>query len=282
MEHAMTTASKIGNDAGDAARATTHNKYFQLLGRVGLAAYGLVHFTIAVLATRVALGAGGEKTDKGGALQTLAAQPGGRALLWAITVGLAMLVLWRLGEAAVGLQWVRPQNKRTRKRIESAATAVVFGVLALSAGRLAAGGGAGSDKPQEAFTARVLALPLGQVLVAAAGMAVIAVGGVYVYRGVRKKFLDDLDLSTASPAARKIATRLGQAGYPAVGVSYGIIGLLIVSMATTYRPDKAVGLDAALTALAAQPYGTALLLLAAAGLACFGVYCLFDARYRRG
>jgi hypothetical protein len=39
--------------------------------------------------------------------------------------------------------------------------------------------------------------------------------------------------------------------------------------AMTYRPDTAVGLDAALTTLAAgQPYGTALLLLAAAGLAC--------------
>jgi hypothetical protein len=50
----------------------------------------------------------------------------------------------------------------------------------------------------------------------------------------------------------------------------------------TYRPNKAVGLDAALTTLATQPYGTALLLIVAAGLACFGLYCLFDARYRRG
>jgi hypothetical protein len=249
---------------------------------VGLAAYGLVHFTIAYLATRVALGASGAKADKSGALQTLAAQPGGRALLWAVTVGLAMLVLWRLGEAAVGLRWVRPQNKRTRKRIESAVMAVVFGVLAVSAGKLAAGGGAGSDNQQETFTARVLALPLGQVLVGAVGVALIAVAGFEIYRGVRKKFVEDLDLSTASPTARTAAIRLGQAGYPALGIAYGIIGLLIVSMAVTYRPDKAVGLDAALTTLAAQPYGTALLLTVAAGLACFGVYCLFDARYRRG
>ncbi|HEU4421099.1 MAG TPA: DUF1206 domain-containing protein, partial [Pilimelia sp.] len=46
-------------------------------------------------------------------LATLAAQPGGRALLWTVTVGLAMLVLWQLGEAAVGLRWLRPRNKRT-------------------------------------------------------------------------------------------------------------------------------------------------------------------------
>jgi Domain of Unknown Function (DUF1206) len=278
----MTTAGQVGHAAGDAARDTTENRYFQLLGRVGLAAYGLVHFTIAYLAARVALGASGAKADKSGALQTLAAQPGGRALLWAVTVGLAMLVLWRLGEAAVGLRWVQPQNKRTRKRTESAVMAVVFGVLAVSAGKLAAGGGAGSDNQQEAFTARVLALPLGQVLVGAVGVALIAVAGFEIYRGVRKKFVEDLDLSTASPTARTAAIRLGQAGYPALGIAYGIIGLLIVSMAVTYRPDKAVGLDAALTTLAAQPYGTALLLTVAAGLACFGVYCLFDARYRRG
>jgi hypothetical protein len=82
-----------------------------------------------------------------------------------------MLVLWQLGEVAVGLRWVRPRNKRTRKRIVCAVEAIVFGVLAVSAGKLAAGGGAGSSAKQEAFTARVLALPLGQWLVAAVGVA---------------------------------------------------------------------------------------------------------------
>jgi len=49
----------------------------------------------------------------------------------------------------------------------------------------------------------------------------------------------------------------------------------------SYDPKKATGMDTALKTLAGQPYGTALLLMVAAGLACFGVYCLFDARYRR-
>jgi hypothetical protein len=184
-------------------RETTENRHFQLLGRAGLAAYGLVHFTIAYLAARVALGAGGATADKAGALATLAAQPGGRALLWTVTVGLAMLVLWQLGEATVGLRWVRPRNKRTRKRVESTAEAVVFGVLAVSAGKLAAGAGAGSSGKQEAFTARMLALPAGQMLVAAVGVALIAVAALLAYRGMRKTFTEDLDLSAASPTGRK-------------------------------------------------------------------------------
>jgi putative copper export protein len=123
----------------------------------------------------------------------------------------------------VGLRWVRPRHKRIRKRIESALTAVVFGLLAVSAGKLAAGAGAGSDTQQKAFTARVLALPLGQFLVGAVGVVVLTVAALQIYRGLHKKFVEDLDLSTASPTARNAAIRLGQAGYPALGIAYGII-----------------------------------------------------------
>jgi len=70
--------------------------------------------------------------------------------------------------------------------------------------------------------------------------------------------------------------------WPALGVAYGILGLLLVYSAVTYDPKKATGMDTALKTLAGQPNGTALLLIVAAGLGCFGAYCLFDARYRRG
>ena len=67
------------------------------------------------------------------------------------------------------------------------------------------------------------------------------------------------------------------------GNSYGTVGLLlIVYAAVTYDPEKATGMDSAVKTLAGQAYGTVLLLTVAAGLACFGAYCLFDARYRRG
>jgi hypothetical protein len=84
---------------------------------------------------------------------------------------------------------------------------------------------------------------------------------------------------TAQQAAESGPVKtLGRVGL----IAYGIIGLLLVYSAVTYDPEKATGMDTALKTLAGQPYGTALLLIVAAGLACFGAYCLFDARYRRG
>ena len=62
---------------------------------------------------------------------------------------------------------------------------------------------------------------------------------------------------------------------------YGIAGILVVVAAVRSDPSKATGLDTALKTLAAQPYGVVLLVIVALGLAAFGVYCLFDARYRR-
>jgi hypothetical protein len=58
-------AAQAGHVAADAARQTTQNKYFQLVGRVGLAAYGLVQFTIAYLAAQVALEARQRQAGQG-------------------------------------------------------------------------------------------------------------------------------------------------------------------------------------------------------------------------
>jgi hypothetical protein len=71
------------------------------------------------------------------------------------------------------------------------------------------------------------------------------------------------------------------AGYTSKGIAYGIAGILIVTAAVKYDPEKAGGLDAALKALADRSYGPWLLGLIALGIACFGVYCFFQAKYRK-
>ena len=159
--------------------------------------------------------------------------------------------------------------------------ALVFGFLGWSAAKVASGGKSQSNQEQAGFARKVLDAPAGQVLVAVLGLAVIGAAVYLFVKGFKRKFLDDLDLATASPGTRKLTTRLGQVGYIAIGIAYSIVGALIVTAAVQHDPDKATGLDTALATLADQPYGTALLLVVALGLACFGVYCFLDARFRK-
>jgi hypothetical protein len=278
----MVTQTGAGHDAGRKAQQAAESGPVELLGRVGLAAYGIVNLAFAYLALKVATGGSG-KPDKSGALQTLAHQPGGQVLLWGICVGLVAAALWQLAEAAWGYSGVNSDRRRLMRRLASAGEAVVFGVLAFSAGKVAAGGGGGgsSNGTQESFTAKVLKLPLGQVLVGLVGLGVVVVAGFLVYRGLKKKFTEDLNLGRASGTGRRLALVLGQVGYAALGVAYGLVGVLIVAAAVTFDPQKATGLDTALSTLARQPHGAVMLGAIAVGVACYGVYCLFDARYRR-
>jgi hypothetical protein len=130
-------------------------------------------------------------------------------------------------------------------------------------------------------TARVLAMPLGFLLVGGVGVAVIGIAVGLAYRGWKRKFTEDLDFTGASLTSVRAAVRLGQVGYVALGVAYGTVGVLVVVAAATHDPNQPVGLDAGLKTLAEQPYGKVLLAIVAVGLACFGLYCVLDARYRK-
>jgi|SRR5215204_4042518 len=250
----------------------------KLLGRIGLAAYGVVHLLVAWLAIQVALG-DSAKADKNGALQTVAANPAGAFLLWVITIGLAAFVVWQLAQAVWGHRYAG--ERRNRKRLISLGEAFLFGYVAYSAGRIAASGSAPSDADQKGLVARLLAEPFGKALVVLAGLAVIAIAVFVIRHGVKKRFVEDLDLTQANPSTRRSVIRLGQVGFTAIGIAYSIAGALVVVGAVKSDPSKATGLDTALKTLAAQPFGTFLLIIVAIGVAAFGVYLLFDARYRR-
>lgn len=273
----MTSMRGQVNGAGEqTARQAAHKTKW--LARIGLASYGIVHLLVAWLAIQVAMG-DDSKADKTGALKTVAANPAGALLLWVITIGLSAFVLWQLVEAIWGHETAG--EHRTRKRLVNLGEALLFGYLAYTAGRIAASGSAPGDSDQASLVAKLLAEPYGKALVAIGGLAVVAVALFVVRHGFRKRFVEELDLAGATPATQRTVIRLGQVGYMAIGAVYGIAGILVVVAAVRSDPSKATGLDTALKTLAAQPYGVVLLVIVALGLAAFGVYCLFDARYRR-
>jgi hypothetical protein len=247
---------------------------YHALVRVGLASYGLVHLVLAWIALQVAFGRKGDASS-GGALNQLSRDSLGLVLIWVMAVGLFTLVPWQLLEATIGRE--EPgRDGRLRRRLASAGRAVVYLAIGLLAIGIAVGADTASSDAQETVSSRLMELPFGQALVMGLGAIVIAVGISQIVKGVKQNFTEDLDTG-APPLVR----RIGTVGYCAKGVALAIIGALFIWAGVSYDPDKAGGMDAALSTVRDQPFGTVLLVIMAVGIAAFAVYCFFWAKQAR-
>jgi Domain of Unknown Function (DUF1206) len=273
--------SSTSGAAGRAVRQVSSSNWPERLARLGLAARGVLYLVIGILTLQVAFSGRDQQTDQQGALQTVAAQPFGRFLLWVVTVGLIGYVLWRLAAALLGTR-ADPTAADAKGRGKALIEGVLYGAVAVTAFRMAMGSGSGGgDQNSQTITARILELAAGQLIVGAAGVAIIAGGAYLAWEGWRTDFTEQLQLGRLSPGARKAVIELGRAGHLARGFVFILIGLFVVIAAINYDPSRVQGLDGALGTLAAQPYGRWLLVLVALGLAAFGVYGLVESRFRR-
>lgn len=263
--------------AGRSAAISADSPWVRDLGQVGVAAIGVVYLLVAWISLQVAFGSASKSADSSGALEDIAGQPFGKVLLAAMAVGLFAYAIWQVILAIVGFPRKR-SGERTFKRSAAAAKAV-FGA-ALGAQTLTfvlrSGNGSGSkssSQMQEDWTVKLLSLPAGRLLVILVGLALVALAIYLTYEGIEKKFLEKL---VGRPSKRIV--RLGQVGWIARGVTFGVLGVLVVVAGATSQPAKARGLDNAFKTLAQQPYGKWLLTAVAFGLASYGVFQLVTAR----
>jgi hypothetical protein len=246
------------------------------VGRFGVAGLGVVYLLLAWICTQVALGGSDQTADNTGALKELAGNGAGKVLLAVLALAFAAYALWQLYEAVAGFHHYSGR-KRTTKRVSAVAKAAVGVFLAIPAARLVAGSGQkSSSEQQQDLTAKLLGQPGGQALVVLIGVGIVAFAGYLGYRGWTRSFLEKLD----GPVSHRVEL-LGVVGYVARAVVFGIFGVLVVIAGLREEAERARGLDGALKTLASQPYGTALLLAVALGLAAFGVYELITARHAR-
>ena len=250
----------------------------QALGRVGLVARGVVYGVIGILAFKVAIGSGGKTTSQSGALQTIAGQPFGEALLIALAIGLGAYAAWSLINAAKGS---RPDDDGAlRRRAAAIGSAVAYGALCAVAIKIIAGARASSGSPRPA-AAGILGWPGGPVIVAIAGLVVIGVGVYQAYKGLARRFLEDSDTGRMSQGGRAAFTGLGLVGHVARAATFILVGYGLIKAALDYSARSAVGLDGALQKLAHASAGPLLLGLVAAGFVAFALYSIADARYHK-
>lgn len=279
MTRSGSFAPSFAGGASSGARELARNSVFERLARAGFVMAGVVHILVGYLAVRLAFGGGGGTADQSGAMAELASKPGGGIALWLGAVAFAMLALWRLVEAGLGRSADAGESD-TKKvifhRAKSFGEAVLYAALAFSAIGFARGSGSSSGERSTTLTARLMQNTAGTVLLVLVGLAIVGVGGYYVYKGATAKFTKDLDASAGT-----LARRVGIAGYIAKGLALAAVGALVIVATTRSEPDKASGLDGALKTLGAQPYGPYLLVAAAAGIATYGIYNLIRARHAK-
>ena len=257
------------------------NEWVERSGRIGLLAYGVVHLTIGWLALQLAFGDREGSASAQGAVHQLAQQPFGEVVVWLIAAGMFLLVVWQGIEAIWGH---RDEDgfTRTRKRLASAGKAVVYGVIGVTAVRVAVGAGSSSGGGTDSTTAKIMDLPGGQLLVGAIGLAIIGIGAYFVFLAWTDKLYSKPDPQGRAGASGTAYVWLGRIGYTTKGVAFGVVGSLFVYAALTHEPDKSGGLDEALLKVLDQPYGPAMLAAIAVGFACFGVFCFARARHLAG
>ena len=273
------------NTSGTASAAgrAGNSDVLENLARVGLIAYGVVHLLVAWLALQLAWGGSGGSADQSGAMATLAAKPFGKPLLWVLAIGLLALALWQLAELLRQVPGLRSSGKTKKKAItgavKSVSKTVVYVALAITAIRFASGGGQSSSGQQQQTVAGVFGWPAGRFLVGVAALVLIGVGVYHVRKGITKHFLKEIDTARASAGQQRVIERVGQVGYPAKGVALALVGGLLGWAAITFDPAKAGGLDGAMRTLLDAPFGKLLLTLVALGIAAFGVFAFFRARF---
>lgn len=271
----QSAARRKAHKAGSAGREVVGSGPFGALIMIGLVAYGAVHLLIAWMVVQIAWTGNTAQVSAHGAFQDMASTSVGDVLLWVTAMGLSMLALWQSFEALWGHTDRSAGRPRVFARLGSAGRTLVYLALGVSAGRTASDSAPGGNS-QQAWTARLLSVPAGQVLIILVGIGIISVGAVMAYRGLKKKFINNLAGTT--PAA---VLRLGQIGYLTKGFAFSIVGVLFIVAAVTYDPQRAGGLDSAIRTLQQQTYGAFLLTLVALGITCYGLYCFAWSRHAR-
>ena len=256
--------------------------WVERLARLGYGAKGVVYIVVGWLALMAALGLGGRKTGANGALLTIAQQPLGKVLLSVVALGLAGYALWRIVQGVVDPEHKGTDAKGLAKRFAYVLSGIAYVGLALTAVEiLRVAGRADSGGSTQDVTARLMALPFGRWLVAAAGAVIIGIGLNTLYVAWTEKFREKLKWAQMNPQEQTWALRIGKLGLTARAVVFGVIGAFLIQAGLQADPGEARGLDGALKVLAQQSHGRWILGAVAAGLVAFGVYSFVEARYRR-
>lgn len=283
---AAETGRAIRRKAPLARRVPRLATLIEMAARVGYGARGFVYLSAGALTLLAALDKIGDAVGTSDAAGWLAGQPFGRVWLALLGLGLWAFVGWRAIQAVFDADHEGSDLKGWATRAGQAVSGLFYGVLAAGvfeyldeAGDVStAADQAESAVENQQKAAMILDLPFGGGLLMLVGLTVLAVGVGNIVRAAR----DDFDDALACPEGLcRPASILARTGYAARGFAYLPLGLFVVLAGWHARSAEVTSTAGALEALEAQPGGSWILGLTAAGLMAFGAFAFVEARWRR-
>ena len=271
----------VTTPAKEGYQAIRRSQWIEPLTRIGFLCKGVVYVLLGALAVMYAFNVGGETTDQRGVMREIAAQPFGTVLLIVMAVGLLGYALWRFICAFSGADGDGTDAKGLGARAGHFGSGAAYTGIALYAMKLLWGGSSQHKDAAKSWTARLLAIPGGELLVVLAGLVVIGAGVFEIRNGLREEFKDYLRTHSMGAEENRWATTAGKWGHVARGVVFGMVGVFLCYAAWRANPNEARGISGVLNTVVAQPFGQWMLGLLALGLVCYGVYCMIEAKYRR-
>jgi hypothetical protein len=259
---------------------TTTAGWLERLARAGFAAKGIVYLILGTLLTRAAFGTGGRITDMRGALRSILLEPYGRPLLGVLGAGLVGYALWRFLEAFADANRRGTSPKALGVRAGYAASGIVYGSLAIYAGRLALrapGRGRGNSALDGWIDASFASW-----LVPLAALGLIGYAIQQFASAWRGKLDPRVSAGEAAREAGRWVITLSRFGIAARACVFAGIGVLLLTSGTM-TASAAANTDTidSLRWLSHLPNGEWVLAAVALGLGAYGVYQLVHARYRR-
>lgn len=250
----------------DTARDIENHPIANWLAAAGHVANGIVHAVIGLIAIGIARGSGGS-ADQSGAMEAIRSTPVGGIALWFVGITLLALALYQLAEAIGN---IRREIKDAVKGFGKMVAYIAVGTIAL----IYATGGSSEGNTEQAISAQLLSSGWGRVVLAIVGVVAVGIGVAMIYRGVTKKFLEDIEVPSRS---LKWFSILGMTGYIAKGLAVAAVGFLFLVAVWNNDASEAGGMDDGLNAFTELPFGQVVLIAIGAGLITYGIFCLAKA-----